>query len=297
MKIHCPNPKCTRDPNLSPNSRPIIRKGSYFRSSDSRYLKRYYCKQCKTYFSNTTGTDSAFQKCRRITPVLMKLLNSGVSQRRCAKILGVNRKTVIKRFRYLAKLKRDEHEEWIKENFKDQKLDSVQFDDLETFEHTKCKPISVALAVDPKTRKILNFKVNQMPAKGLLSKISIKKYGYRKDERAKGWDSMMKDLKAIVLEEAIFRSDSNPHYPKFLFKHHPTAIHKTSIGGRGAITGQGELKKLRFDPLFALNHTCAMLRANLNRLFRRTWCTTKNKQGLIDHISIYVAYHNQVLTS
>jgi hypothetical protein len=40
-----------------------------------------------------------------------------------------------------------------------------------------------------------------------------------------------------------------------------------------------------------------MLRANLNRLFRKTWCTTKNKQGLIDHLSLYVEFHNRVLTA
>jgi hypothetical protein len=39
-----------------------------------------------------------------------------------------------------------------------------------------------------------------------------------------------------------------------------------------------------------------MLRANLNRLFRRTWCVSKTLQGLIDHISIYMSYHNHVLT-
>jgi len=65
---------------------------------------------------------------------------------------------------------------------------------------------------------------------------------------------------------------------------------------RGSVSGQGELKKLRFDPLFSLNHTCAMLRANLNRLFRRTWCMSKTIQGLIDHLSLYVIYHNLVLT-
>jgi hypothetical protein len=32
-----------------------------------------------------------------------------------------------------------------------------------------------------------------------------------------------------------------------------------------------------------------MLRANLNRLFRRTWCTTKKPEGLIDHLSILPA--------
>jgi transposase-like protein len=296
MIPRCPYPNCILIAKPSLVSRPIIRKGSFFRSSDSRRITRYYCKQCCRNFSNASAKLSKFQKKRRITPVLLKLLNSGVSQRRSAMILKVDRKTVVRRFRYLAKLEQAKHERWLTQTYKGRPLSYVQFDDLETSEHTKCKPLSVALAVDPETRKILNFKVNPMPAKGLLSKIALHKYGYRRDERAKGWDQMMKELKPWVCENAIFRSDSNPHYPKFLFRHHPHAHHETSLGGRGAVTGQGELKKLRFDPLFALNHTCAMLRANINRLFRRTWCTTKNRQGLIDHLSIYVTYHNRVLT-
>ena len=295
MKNFCANPKCVIGINPSPQIRLIIRKGSYLRRSDSRRITRYFCKSCGKYFSNSTGKLSAFQKKRRITTPLLKLLNSGVSQRRAASILQVNRKTVVRRFRFLAARERIRHEEWLK-YYEQEPLAEIQFDDLETSEHTKCKPLSVAIAVDPKTRKILNFKVNQMPAKGHLAKIALRKYGYRKDERSLGWDLMMKELKPYVSHDTRFRSDSNPHYPYFLFKHHPGVNHETCIGGRGAVTGQGELKKLKFDPLFALNHTCAMLRANLNRLFRRTWCTTKNKQGLIDHISIYVSYHNRVLT-
>jgi hypothetical protein len=135
-----------------------------------------------------------------------------------------------------------------------------------------------------------------MPAKGHLTKVALRKYGPRKDERSKGWNALITDLKSIVQENAVIRSDDNLHYPKYVRKYFPLATHETIKGGRGAITGQGELKKLRFDPIFSLNHTCAMFRANMNRLFRRTWSTTKRVQGLIDHIAIYTVFHNQVLT-
>ena len=184
----------------------------------------------------------------------------------------------------------------MKAEYENHPLTEIQFDDLETSEHTKCKPLSVALAVDPKSRKILTFQVSQMPAKGLLAKRSLQKYGYRKDERSKGWDQLMRELVPVASKAVTFHSDENPHYPKFVKKYHPHATHKVVKGGRGSITGQGELKKLIFDPLFSLNHTCAMMRANLNRLFRRTWCISKTKQGLIDHLSIYVRYHNLILT-
>jgi hypothetical protein len=222
-------------------------------------------------------------------------LVSGVSQRRAAKLLRVDRKTVVRRFRFLAQQARSQQAEWL-EHYKKHPLASVQFDDLETSIHSKCQPVSVALAVEPKLRKIISFHVSPMPAKGRLAEFSRRKYGPRKDERPQGWTRLMEDLKPHVQSDAEFTSDENPHYPAFVKKHHPEVTHRTTLGGRGAITGQGELKKLVYDPLFSLNHSCAMLRANINRLFRRTWCTSKTIQGLVDHLSLYIVYHNNVLT-
>jgi len=296
MKPCCPHSHNDLAPNMDPKIHPIVRNGVYFRKSDSHFVAKYYCRICKRYFSQTTLSPTCFQKKRRITQPVYLLLNSGVSQRRAALVLQVNPKTIIRRFRWLASQSRLRQAEWLHKTYSHAPLEMIQFDDLETAEHTKCKPLSVSLAVDPKTRKILNFQVSAMPAKGLLAHVALRKYGYRKDERGQGWNQMMKELIPIVSPKATWKSDQNPHYPKHLFAHHPLACHETTPGGRGAIGGQGELKKLKFDPLFALNHTCAMLRANLNRLFRRTWCISKNRQGLIDHISIYVTFHNQILT-
>ena len=67
-------------------------------------------------------------------------------------------------------------------------------------------------------------------------------------------------------------------------------------GRASCVAGQGELKKVVFDPLYSLNHSCAMLRAHINRLIRKTWCTTKDPDRLADHIAIYVNYHNRELT-
>ena len=295
MKIKCPGKSCSILLNSSPNAGSIIRNGSYYRRSDGRRVRRFYCKSCSLFFSLATLNPCYRQKKRRINFPLYQLCASGVSQRRAAKILGVNRKTVVRHFRFIAVQKRLEQEKWLK-HYEKSPLEQVQFDDLETSEHTKCKPLSVALAIDPKTRKILNYQVSQMPAKGHLVRIAFKKYGYREDLRGEAWARMMEELVPIVSKRAVFTSDENPHYPRFIKKYHPEASHVQIKGGRGAITGQGELKKLKYDPIFALNHTCAMLRANMNRLFRKTWCTTKNQQGLKDHLALFVSYFNQSLT-
>lgn len=294
MRRRCPNLNCPYSilaRKAGQKSSRVVKKGFFYRKSDRRKISRYRCLSCKTNFSSATFSEHYREKRRDLNQAIFELLCSGVSQRRLAATLNVNPKTVVRKFRKLAYQSRTRHSVWL-ERHEIQKISHVQFDDLETIEHTKCKPLSVSLAVNAKSREIMGFSVSQMPAKGHLSKFARRKYGLRRDQRSRGWKSLFETLLPIVKEDALFESDDNPHYPKHLRNYFKEATHVAYLGGRGAITGQGELKKLRYDPLFTLNHTCAMLRANLNRLFRRSWCTTKNIQGLIDHLSIYVVYHN-----
>lgn len=233
-------------------------------------------------------------KKRRLNPRVFEYLCSGVSQRRTAKLLKTTRKTVARKFVFLAhKAKLQNQIQYQKHN----PVTEMQFDDLETIEHTKCKPLSVTMAVEKHSRRILGFAVSSMAAKGHLSTVARKKYGFRQDDRNESRDELFQRLSFKVLPNALIESDQNPHYLKTVQKHFPQSQYLTTPGGRGAIVGQGELKKLRWDPLFSLNHTFAMLRANINRLFRKTWCTTKKPERLQDHIEMYVYYHNNYLIS
>jgi hypothetical protein len=91
------------------------------------------------------------------------------------------------------------------------------------------------------------------------------------------------------------KSDEHQRYPCFVKRYLPFAQHETFKSERSCVAGQGELKKVHFDPLFVVNHTCAMLRANVNRLIRKTWCTTKRVERLKDHLDIFVYYYNEIL--
>ena len=134
-----------------------------------------------------------------------------------------------------------------------------------------------------------------MPAKGLLVKQSLKKYGHRQDERKMKRQKLLKEIKSFVIEKAVIKSDENPHYVKDVRGCFPEAKHLRYKGRRGCVVGQGELKSGCFDPLFSLNHTMAMFRANVNRLFRRSWNTTKRADRLEMHLKLYALYHNSVL--
>ena len=255
-------------------------------------MQRYRCLVCDRSFSDASFHPCFRQHKRRVNQPLLELLASGISQRRAALILHIDRKTVASKLKFLAGQCRKKHKAWLKTQ---RICEDVQFDDLETFEHTKCKPLSVSMAVMNHKRAILGYAVSTMPAKGKLAHISRKKYGHRQDHRRTGLNSLFFALKDPVSPTAFFTSDENPLYAKPLSKHFPKATHQTYVSRKACVVGQGELKKIGHDPLFSINHTFAMLRANINRLIRRTWCTTKKISGLLDHLAIYTYYHNTVL--
>jgi hypothetical protein len=214
-----------------------------------------------------------------------------------AKLLGVNRKTVIRKLVFLKSQAQLKHQAYLAERLRKSELvDHFQFDEMETFERSKCLPLSIPMVVEAHTRKILGFRVAVMPAKGPLADISRKKYGFRKDERPEAAASLFAEIAPLIRPGATITSDQNPKYPLWLEPHFPRSTHVAVKGRRGCVVGQGELKSGGFDPLFSFNHTAAMLRANINRLVRKTWCTTKRIDRLEAHIALYVQYHNSVLT-
>ncbi len=284
MKIRCPVPSC-RSPSFHKD-------GCFFRHDDSKFIQRYRCNKCKKCFSAATFQPTYKQKKRRINFQLLKLLCSGVSMRGAGRILNIHYITVARKLKFLAKRSRKSHEKFLK-NFPKVKI--IQFDDVITSEHTKCKPLAITLAVKEGSREILGTQVSSMPAMGHLSKIALKKYGSRKDTRVQGIRKLFKTLQGVTDVNLEMMSDEHPFYPMQVRRFFPKAIHKCYKGRKACIAGQGELKKGGYDPLFSLNHTAAMLRANINRLFRKTWCTTKKIQALEDHLMIYTYYHNHVL--
>ena len=224
--------------------------------------------------------------------VLRDLLASSVSLRRSALILKASRTTIDRKFIYLAKKAKLSQAEFLK-SIKGS-VTEAQFDDLITIEHTKMKPVTVSLAVDKKRRFILGCEIGKIPAFGHLAKISREKYGYRPNEHQASLNSLFKTIAPTFSKEVMIESDEHTFYPAIVRKYVPAAEHIRHKGGRGCIVGQGELKKLGFDPLFTLNHSCAMLRANINRLMRKTWCTNKKLERIKMHLDIFIDFYNQV---
>lgn len=293
MTLNCPCSQHLQDVTSDArSSTSVVHSGFFTRKSDGVKIQRFRCRSCGRSFSEATSSHCFGQKKRQVNTSVWRLMVGGFSQRRAAFELGINRKTLVRKFVFLGL-----HALHLltTTNLHRNSVSTMEFDDLETFEHTKCKPLSVTLAVESNTRRILGFRVASMPAKGILAAIAMKRYGPRVDGRKCARQSLFAEIKPMLTKDALIKSDQNPHYGPDVEMHFPNSAHQTFKGRRGCVVGQGELKRGGFDPLFSLNHTCAMLRANINRLFRRTWCTTKIAERLSYHIALYAVYHNFLL--
>ena len=213
--------------------------------------------------------------------------------RRSAILLGVNRKTIERKLPFLAKRCRRKNELYV-ESLRG-RIHNIQLDDLITKENSKLKPLSVSVVVDEDRRTILALEVSKIPAFGHLASLAVKKYGKRKDEHFDGLKRVFENIAPRVSKEVVIKSDEHERYPGFVSAYLPMAKHVTFKSERGCIAGQGELKKVHFDPLFIVNHTCAVLRANVNRLIRKTWCTTKDPDRLKDHLDVFMYFYNHHL--
>jgi len=272
-------------------SNEIQKRGFFIRGSDKKKIQKYYCKKCSKHFSEQTLSYDYRLRKRYINQRSFRLLCKGVSQRGAALLLGVKPEAIalrIKRFGIVAR-------KYISRTREQANLEKVFFDEMETFEHTKCKPVTIPLAVDPSNRKILALATGKIPAKGLLVATALKRYGPRECQRTEKLTEMLRSLAESSKKPLKFITDQSPFYPKLIKELFPGSEHESYKGRRGCVVGQGELKAGGYDPLFALNHTCAMVRDNIKRMTRRTWCTTKKIPMLENLLYMYAMFHNLVI--
>ena len=267
----------------------VIKHGRFNRAEDAQSIQRYLCKACGKTFSSATFTPTYRQKRRRLNRLIEADIASSTAQRRIAIKHGCARNTVARKITFLAERARLKIETWLASQ---SPFTDLQWDELITFEHTRLKPLSVALMVCERHRYILGFRVAQIPASGLIARRSREKYGPRRNLSGYARRDLLKTLAPHIAPKATVTCDEHPRYYDELeaaltdvnvIQHHSV---------RGSLTGQGELKRVGWDPLFTINHTLAMLRDNIKRLTRRTWCTTKRQSVLEDVIAIYVHFHN-----
>lgn len=264
--------------------------GTFYRHEDARRVPRFYCKACCKTFSRAGYSSFYRHQHRHYTEVIRALFANGCTIRGIARVLHIDKDTVARRLVLLAEEAR--HREALR-RLTAPLASNVQFDDMISFEHSKMKPLSVTVITDADRWRILGVTVAQIPASGPLAAKSRKKYGRRTDESIKARDELLEVTAPNITPDATVATDKHRHYPPAIKRYLPEATHVTHKAVKAAVVGQGELKQAGKDPLFCINHQLAMFRANVSRLFRRSWNTTKCVDRLADHMDIFIDDYNR----
>ena len=228
----------------------FIKKGFFRIKRLQQKIRKFQCKSCTKIFSSRTFKPDYQHKKMDLNKKLIKLLVEGNSIRGASRILGMTYFNTYKKFLWLRTI------------------------------------------VVNESYEILEAKVAEMPAKGRLAEFSVKKYGHRKDERAEKLHEAFEALKPKLFHlPSIIKSDANPSYLKIVTKHFPGISYlqyNQAEKKRRLDRLHEKLTKKRFDPLFAVNHKCALLRSHIKRLTRRSWCTTKKPENLQLHLDLFI---------
>ena len=281
----CQNPSCS----AFKSQIAVIRWGSFLRADDCRRIRRFRCKMCKRTFSRATLSWEYRQKKRRINWTVRWYLSSKMSMRRAALTLGVVPRTIARKLDYHARIARDYFA-----RLPDREIPYVNFDELQSSVHTKCKPVSIPFAVDARTRRVLGLRVVDMPAQHPLIEISLRRYGPRPDDRPQGIRETLLAIRPNVAPTVQIVTDRADRYLLPIAELYPSATHVRHKSRRARHGGQGELKVGWHDPLFTLNHTAAMVRDGIGRMVRKTWGNSKRRDRLEDHLLVWAHFHNEV---
>ncbi|WP_415064013.1 transposase [Bdellovibrio sp.] len=269
----------------------FVKRGYFYKQHTKTYIPRYNCKSCNKTFSTRTLSPTFRQKRTDLNPQVFQYLTSGASIRATAKALGCTYKTAYLKFLWLSKRAQDIHQ---KQRFSFKEL---YFDEMLSIEHTKLKPLTVALAVSD-NYEILGVQVGKIPAQGKIASISRRKYGYRPNESSVKTQDLLTEVKRqALIKRFTIKSDSKPEYHRIVKKIFSNLPYEQFISKENK-DKRREQKYLKtekhiFDPLFPINHICARSRDLTKRLVRRSWCTTKVPEHLERALYLLIAKNNK----
>ena len=130
--------------------------------------------------------------------------------RRTAQLLGIAKRTMVKKVQWLAEEARKAHAKFLATTA--ERTSFVQADEMETYENSKLKPLSTALAVRHKTGQIIGAKVASMNCHGRMAAISRAFYGARPDTRAQAFRDVLRNVSLVAQTELTIATDGKDAY-------------------------------------------------------------------------------------
>ena len=284
----CPRVRCRA--HVQPFDGFFVRDGSYVPRGRSHPVPRFRCRACRRGFSRQSFRADYRQKKPYLNATCLRLFISCVGQRQAARVLQVARRTIERRFRWLAAHAEAFHRNRLRGA---ELAGPFQLDELESFEANRYQPVTVPVLIDRRTFFMVATAVGPLRRKGRMTSQQRQRrqrheevHGRRPSQSARAVQEVLARLRPVVggRRPIVLESDQKPLYDRlgrrmfgtrFLWSAHPASARRD-----------------RSNPLFPINHTNARLRHFLSRLRRRTWCISKKREDLQRHLCIAALWAN-----
>jgi hypothetical protein len=211
-----------------------------------------------------------------------------VALRQAARVLGVSRRTVERRFIWLA-----DHAACFHSNRMASLNGPFMLDELETFEGNRYQPVTVPVLIQPRSFFLVAATVGPLRRKGRMTPAQRRLraahesvHGRRPSHSAAAVRAVLDILRRSVapLGPVVLHSDRKPLYERLGLR---------LFGARFVWSPHSATaRRDRTNPLFPINHTHARLRHFLARLRRRSWCVSKRRRRLEQHLQIAALWMN-----
>ena len=267
IKVNCP--KC--------GNKDLAKDGKRKMKKNQLPLQQYKCRSCKHRFTTNALKKTYRQRKPELNKKVMKLYCEGNTLRGIGRILGISYNTVVAKFKMMALLARDRHLKAINEGEIETKY--VQFDEMETFEETREKPLGIQLSIRPKTGQIICAKVCRIPIKALSVPPRIKEEYFKQTNKKEAIsDMLIETSKVLNPKYSVLSCDGSTQNVSLAKKICDKSLIETHVND--------------YAGMWRLNHTCAKLRHHISRLVRKTWATTKKMERLQMHFDLFIACQN-----
>jgi len=288
----CPNRRCSQHRRPTPDF--CIRKGTYLPKCRWHRVQRFRCRHCRRGFSRQTFRADYRDHRPDLNVAVFLSLATGLGLRQTARNVGLSLRCTELKFRKLAR-----HLRRLNLNLRGALAEgsSFQFDEFETYESRRnTRPLSVPLLIERESRFVVWAESAPIRPRGKMSK--ARKRAVEEDEKRHG---PRKDLSQRAVRRTLRRgadlsgelpfvelsTDEKSSYParaREAFGKKRIVHHRTN----------SKLARMTWNPLFAINHTEAMVRDLMGRLRRETWLVTKKRRYLDLALQVWMAYRNYV---
>lgn len=230
--------------------------------------------------------------------MLVQLLCSKVTRRQAARVLGVHRKTVERRFLRFARIGLEFHLARLDEcQARGGMNGTYQLDELETFEHhRRLKPLTMGVLIERHSYFVIESCAGTLPPRRPLKNDEAsrlaKSEAVHGKRRSRSRDCIRRCARSLHSVHApganlVLQSDKKRTYPSVFRRTFPGHLFLHHVTSSKAVRDYRNL-------LFPINHTLAMMRDGISALVRRSWGVSKKLQGLQRHVWIWTCYRNYV---